>query len=70
MVKWELCFVKGKQICSRYCSYDYYFHDIIKFEDFDSDILLDEKSYENTLIYDILHKTLIGAKALYIRFDK
>ena len=32
----------------------YYFNDIIKFEDFDFDkILLDEKSYEHILIYDI-----------------
>ena len=32
----------------------YYFHDIIEIEDFDfGDILLDEKSYKNTLIYDI-----------------
>ena len=42
----------------------YYFNDIIKIEDFDFDkILLDEKSYENILIYDISYKTLIGAKA-------
>ena len=32
----------------------YYFHDVIKFEDFDFDnILMYEKSYENILIYDI-----------------
>ena len=49
----------------------YYFDDIIKFVDFDFDnIHLDEKSYENVLIYDILYKTLIGAKPLRIRFDK
>ena len=36
-------------------------------EDFNFDnILLDEKSYENILIYE----TLIGAKPLYIMFDK
>ena len=30
------------------------FDDVIKFKDFDSEnILLDEKSYENILIYDI-----------------
>ena len=40
-------------------------------EDFDSDnILLDEKSQENILIYDISYKTLIGAKPLRIRFHK
>ena len=49
----------------------YYFNDIIKIEDFDLDnILLDEKSYENTLIYDVSYKTLIHAKPLPIRFDK
>ena len=49
----------------------YYFNDIIKFEDFDFDnILIDEKSYENTLIYNILYKTLIDAKPLHITFDK
>ena len=30
----------------------YYFHDIIKFKDFDLDnILMDEKLYENILVY-------------------
>ena len=43
----------------------------IKIEDFGFDnILLDGKSYENILIYDILYRTLIGAKSLHIRFDK
>ena len=32
--------------------------------------MLDEKSYENILIYDISYKTLIGAKPLRIRLDK
>ena len=31
---------------------------------------LDEKSLENILIYNISHKTFIGAKPLHIRFDK
>ena len=45
--------------------------DIIKIEDFDlGNNLLDEKSYENTLIYDVSYKTLIGPKPLRIRFDK
>ena len=53
----------------------YYVDDIISDIDFDFDkILLDEKSYknkyENILIYDILYKTLMGAKPLRIRFDK
>ena len=39
--------------------------------DFDLDnILIDEKSHENILIYDISYKTLIGSKPLQIRFDK
>ena len=49
----------------------YYFDDIIKLKDFDLDnILIDKKSYENILIYDIPYKTLIGSKPLLVRFDK
>ena len=49
----------------------YYFNYIIKNEDFDLDnILIDEKSYENILVYDILHKTVDSAKLLHIRLDK
>ena len=49
----------------------YYFDDIIKLEDFDLyNILIDKKSSENILIYDISDKTLIDAKLLRIRFDK
>ena len=41
------------------------------FEDFDIDIILiDEKSHENILIYDISYKTLLDSKPLRIRFDK
>ena len=41
----------------------YYFDDIIKLEDFDLDeILIDEQSYENFVIYDISYKTLIDPK--------
>ena len=47
----------------------WYFDDIIKLEDFDN-ILIDEKSHENTLIYDISYKTLNGPKLLHIRFHK
>ena len=51
--------------------YGDYFNDIIKFENFDFDnILIDEESHKNILIYDIWYKTLIGAKPLSIRFDK
>ena len=32
----------------------YYFNDIIKFEDFDTDnILIDEKTWKNILVYNI-----------------
>ena len=49
----------------------YYSYDIIKFEDFDIDnILIDEKSYENILVYSISLKNLMGAKHLRIRFNK
>ena len=49
----------------------YPFHGIIKIEDFDSDNnLLEEKSYENILVYNILYKTLIDVKPLHIRFNK
>ena len=49
----------------------YYFDDIIKLEDFDIDnILIDKKSHENSLIYSISYKTLIGSKPLHIRFDE
>ena len=46
-----------------------YFGDIIKVEDFDN-ALLDTKSYENILIYDISYKSLISTKSLRIIFDK
>ena len=49
----------------------YCFHDIIKIEDFDfENILLDEKLYENTLVYNFSYNNLIGAKPLRIRIDK
>ena len=48
-----------------------YLDDIIKTADFAFDnILLDEKPYENILVYNISYKTLIGTKLLHIRFDK
>ena len=59
-----------KEIYIKNCT-SYYFDDIIKIEFFDfDDILLDEKSYKNILLYDISYKYLIGAKPLRIRFDK
>ena len=49
----------------------YFFNDIIKFEDFDLDnIIIDEESYENILVYNVSYKTLIGVKPLRIGFDK
>ena len=49
----------------------YYFNDKIKIEDFDFDnFLIDENLYQNTLVYNILYKTFIGAKPLCIRFNK
>ena len=40
------------------------FDDIIKFEDFDlHNIVIDEKSFENVLVYNIWYKTLIDAKS-------
>ena len=52
------------------CIYQY-FIDIIKIKDADfHNILIDEKSYENGLVYNILCKTLIVAKQLRISFYK
>ena len=52
--------IKKGRIKNRTC---YYFDDIIKLEDFTLDnILIDEKSHENILIYDISYKPLIGSK--------
>ena len=48
----------------------YYFDDTIKFQDFDlENILIDEKSHENVLVYNISYKNLIGNKPLHNRFD-
>ena len=49
----------------------YYFHDIRKVTDINVDnILLDQKSYENILVYNILYKKFMDEKPLRIRFDK
>ena len=58
---------KKVRIENRTC---HYFDEIIKFEDFDFDILTDEKSHENILIYDISYKTLITPKPLGISFNQ
>ena len=43
----------------------------MKIEDFNfGNILIDEKSYESILVYNISYKILIESKPLRIRFDK
>ena len=59
--------LKNVSIKNRMC---YYFNDVIIIEDFDFDnILLDEKSIGNILIYNVLYETLIGHKTIthYVR---
>ena len=59
--------LKEIDIKNRSC---YYFDDIIKIENFNLDnILIDDKSHENILVYNISYKNLT-AKHLRIRFDK
>ena len=49
----------------------YYFDDIMRFIDSDfNNILLDEKSCENLLIFNILYKTFMGKKQWRISFEK
>ena len=60
--------LKETGIKNRTC---HYVDDIMRVRDIDfSDILLDEKSYENILIYDISCKTFMCAKSLRIWFEK
>ena len=60
--------LKEIDIKNRAC---YYFDDIIKDIDINfSNILLDEKLYENISVYDISCKSSTGPKPLCIRFDK
>ena len=52
---------------SRMC---YYFNDIIKIKDFNLDnILIDEKSYDNSFVYNISNKTWIWLLG-FARFDQ
>ena len=44
-------------------------HNQIRSFDFNN-ILIDKKSQENVLVYDISHKALNGPEPLRIRFDK
>ena len=61
---------KLKEIDIKNCTC-YYFDDISKVKDFDLDnILIDKKSYENILVYNISYKSLIDSTPLRIRFDK
>ena len=53
-----------KNVCIKNCMC-YYFDDMIRIE---GNVLLDEKSYENILIYSISYKTLIGAKPFVCHF--
>ena len=49
----------------------YYFDDIITLQDFCfNNILIDKRSHENILIYDVSHKNLIGPKTWRIKCDK
>ena len=60
-MKWKIIFLlKVKiKVCIKNCMC-YYFDDIINLEDFNLDnTLIDGKSHENILIYDISYKTLI-----------
>ena len=68
-IKWKI--MNFKKFVLKFATSYYYFDDIIKLEDFDIDnILIDEKSHENILIYSISFKTLIDPKPLRIRIDK
>ena len=60
--------LKEINIKSRTCCY---FDDILKTEDFNfGNVLIDEKSYKNVLVYNIPYKILIGAIPLCVKFDK
>ena len=60
--------LKETDIKNRTC---YYFDDITKIENFNLDyILIDVKSYENILVYNISYKTLIGTKLCVLDFIK
>ena len=49
----------------------YHFDDTVNINDIDlNNILIDEKSYENILIYDVSYKTLYNVKPLRIIFNK
>ena len=60
--------VKGIDIKNHTCCY---FNNIMRVADIKFyKTLLEEKSYENILIYDISYKTFMSAKLVRIRFNK
>ena len=60
--------VKGTDIRNRTCCY---FNNIMRVADIKFyKTSLEEKSYENILIYDISYKTFMCAKQVHIRFNK
>ena len=63
--------IEFKKVCIKNCSC-YYFHNIIKLQNFDMDNIwkINEKSHGNILIYGISYKTSIDPKPLHIKFDK
>ena len=68
-MKWKIMNLKIRVVLKDCTCFQ--FNDIMKLEDFDIDnILINKKSHENILIYDIPYKTLIDPKPLRIRFDK
>ena len=59
-----------KEIDIQNCTFRY-FDDLININDLDLDnILLNEKSYEKALIYDVAYRTPYDEKPLRIIFDK
>ena len=73
MFVWNI-FVKSKnefkKVNVKNCAY-YYFDDIMEIEDINVDnILLDEKSYKNILLYNTVYKEFMDAKLLRISLNK
>ena len=61
---------KLKEIGIKYLTC-YCFKDKIRIKNFDLDnILTDEKSNKNILVYNISYKSLVDSKPLQIRFNK
>ena len=60
--------LKETDLKNRTC---YYFDDIVKIENFNiNNILIDEKPYENILVYNSSYKSLIDSKPLRISLGK